>query len=137
MRIAYIAETLGVPTYLGGISRYTLLLGRAMSDLGHEVHVYTRATQQQADCELGVHPFILHHIKGYKPTLFIYRTIYHRIARSLFPGFCFVNEWGIPLAKNIYTDVKKNRIDIVEAPETGGFLATGVRLISRSVPVVF
>ena len=136
MRIAFVAETLGCPMYLGGISRYTLLLGQALTDLGHEVHVYTRATRQQAACELGKHPFVLHHIIGYSPKLFGFRTLYYKIFRPLLPGYCFVNEWAIPLVWHVYKDAKANVIDIIEAPETGGFLAIGARLISRHVPVV-
>lgn len=137
MRIAFLAETFGCPGYLGGISRYTMLLGQGLVELGHEVHVYTQASLQEACNAMGNElPFTLHHVQRYRPKLFGYRSIYYKFFRQFFPGYCFVNELGISLALNVYRDAKNNLFDLIEAPETGGFLALGTRLISRQVPVI-
>ncbi len=137
MRIAFVAETLGCPTYLGGISRYTLMLGEALCELGHEVHVYTLATPEQVREQLGARcPLVCHHVPGYAPQLVGFRTLYFRVIRRLLPGYCFVHEWAVPLVWRIVRDAKRGLIDIVEAPETGGRIAIGAKLIKRHIPVV-
>jgi glycosyltransferase involved in cell wall biosynthesis len=136
MRIAFLAETLGCPGYLGGISRYTYLLGLALSELGHEVHVYTMATPEESRRELGSDcPLRFHHVRPYRPSVFGYRTIYYRL-RAPLAGYFFVNEWAVPLVRRLLEDARRRTIDIIESPETGGRVAIGTSLLARYVPVV-
>ena len=137
MRIAFVAETLGCPIYLGGISRYTYVLGLALTELGHEVHVYTMAPPEEWQREIGLDcPLRFHHVRRYAPSLFGYRTLYYRLLRECWPGYCFVNEWAVPLVIDLVRDARRGLLDIIEAPETGGRIAIGTKLLTRYVPVV-
>jgi glycosyltransferase involved in cell wall biosynthesis len=136
MRIAFLAETLGCPGYVGGISRYTHLLGLALCELGHEVHVYTMATPEESRREFGDDcPLRFHHVPPYRPSVFGYRTLYYRL-RAPWAGYFFVNEWAIPLVRRLLEDARRRTIDIIESPETGGRVAIGTSLLARYVPVV-
>lgn len=121
MRIALVA---GEDPGWGGIGTYTGVLGRALADIGHDVHLVLRGWEEDRDEELGGLP--AHRVRVPEPS-------WRRGTEAIVSRMYTTRETLI-FAGRVARRLRRLRVDVVEAPE---FQAPGlVTALMRRPPLV-
>lgn len=121
MRIALVA---GEDPGWGGIGTYTGVLGGALADLGHDVHLVLRGWEGDGDEELGGLP--VHRVSAPEPN---WRRGTEAVVSRL-----YTSRQALVFSARVARRVRELDVDVVEAPE---FHAPGLfTALRRSPPVL-
>jgi glycosyltransferase involved in cell wall biosynthesis len=111
MRIAFVTpEFVTEPSFSGGLSNYLGRVSTALADCGHDVHVYTRSTENGDCTHRGVH---VHRVLPVWDRRMILDHADPFVPRSLYFPYQYLKAaWC--LARRVKRDHRANRFDVVQ-----------------------